>query len=233
MIDEGYTRTSVEKRDDSFMANIGTYFVSGFLWSIGLEIVIYIMLLVIVFLLLLLGIIGFIVGFAALFLAIGWLNVKLMGYFWKMDIRTKWTSLIGHGLLLFLVLLIVHLPLTIYDLFTADTLTNLLIYLAIAFGPFSIIDGFVVKKVAGMFEETHQRVQPRRYYGLEMEPATGYVSQQPPPSQMRGYRGPLTECPYCGAVMPYGEQDVSAFGFANCRSCGAQLRDPRYTGNQQ
>lgn len=89
--------------------------------------------------------IGLVLGFALLFLMIGFLNSEITKWLW-FDVKTETLSLLGHGLVLLLVLLPI------------DVVFLVLSY-AFPYPPFLIARfllqtipyGFIAKKVAGLW----------------------------------------------------------------------------------
>jgi hypothetical protein len=192
--------------EPSPIMTIGKYWVHGFLYQIFLVIALIPILLAMIFLILLISIIGIIVGLVFLFLVIGWVNKMLAGAIWKIDCRGAWTSLTGHGLAVIVALLVISFPLALIDVFL---FYNPILYYIVQYGPVPIIQGVVVKAVAKYFEDS--------------ESSTMF-----PTGRGGTPTGPMTTCPYCNAVFPYREIDITMEGTAPCRTCGAIIQDPRY-----
>jgi len=55
-------------------------------------------------------VIGLIIGLILLLFIIGGLNSFLTDFIWSIPIKTGWKSLLGHGFVLFIALIIVHVP---------------------------------------------------------------------------------------------------------------------------
>lgn len=210
-IDESHRSTKLEQ--ESSLRIAGKYFLHGLLYSLLMNAfaVVWAFLL---FLLAVLGsIIGIIVGFALFFIGMGLVNKAIAGWIWGIRARGAWTSLLGHGLYLFLVLFVVHLPWMFADLILAYASTEIgIVYEAFQFLVMAIVYGLVGKRVASSFEET------------------GHVITTLPPTQQRfasATKGP-SFCPACGAPFPYRDTDIGPDGMAVCRHCGAALHDSRY-----
>ena len=56
------------------------------------------------------SIIGLIIGFAVLFLALGYINTFLAGWVWEMSLDSDIKTVFLHGLVLFVLLLLVNIP---------------------------------------------------------------------------------------------------------------------------
>ena len=191
--------------ESSMLIQIGKYWGHGILYSILLAIAL-IPLLSVLLISASIGIIGLILGMAVLFLAIGWLNKIITGFIWKIECRGSWKSLTGHGLGLVAGLLLISIPLVFVEIFFYY---SLVLYYVISFGAVPIIQGVVAKYVASYF-------------------TTSDASVAFPSAGRRPSRGPMATCPYCNAVFPYREIDLSLEGTAPCRTCGAIIQDPRY-----
>lgn len=192
--------------EESFIMQLGRYWVHGILYSILGGIALIPTFVVLLFFTLFIGIIGLILGLVVVFLAFGWVNKMIAGFIWKMECRGSWQSLTGHGLGLFFVILVLGIPVLFVEVFF---LYNPLLYYIISYGPVTILYGAAAKYVASYFKETEGSV-------ITMPGSRG-VS-----------KAPMTTCPYCNAVFPYREIDLSLEGTAPCRTCGAIIQDPRY-----
>jgi hypothetical protein len=93
-------------------------------------------------------IIGLIIGIAVFFLIMGGLNAVLTDLIWGVSIKTNWTSLLAHGFVLFIALLIVAVPSLIVNFVVPSLATSIAIFLIYCF-----IDGFIAKSVAGYWQE--------------------------------------------------------------------------------
>jgi hypothetical protein len=194
--------------DFSGIDKIGRYFVHGLVFSILMTASGVVLAATLVMLILFASFLGFIIWFAAVFMVWGLVNAKLCSWLWHFDVRIYWTSLLGHGFVLFIVLLILELPVTFLGIgMSVSGITPAVLFIA-EIVAYSFLDGFVGKNVGNMFAERHILSTRRQ---LSRTPAE-----------------PLTNCPYCGAVFPYREIDLTREGTAPCRQCGATIQDPRF-----
>jgi|YelNatPaOPRAMG01_1025707.scaffolds.fasta_scaffold03275_14 hypothetical protein len=92
--------------------------------------------------------IGLIIGLLVLFLIIGGLNVALTDFVWQIPIKSDWKSLLAHGFVLFMALLVVSVPSIIIRLAIPSIVTTIVLFIVYCF-----IDGFVAKNIAGYWEE--------------------------------------------------------------------------------
>ena len=92
--------------------------------------------------------------FAILFIEVGWLNAQVSQHIWRIQVKQKWPSLLGHGFLLFIVIAIAGIPFMIISpmMMRADLWTyikflivNVLIY--------SLVIGYICKRVADVFTD--------------------------------------------------------------------------------
>ena len=88
------------------------------------------------------AIIGLIIGLLLLFLTEGAINSFLMGRIWNLAVRTHWTSLLAHGLVVFVTLLTVSIPSFIVNSYIPSWPVTIGLFLAYCF-----IDGYVAKTV--------------------------------------------------------------------------------------
>lgn len=95
-------------------------------------------------------IIGLIIGVLILFFIIGWLNAALTGMIWDTEIRTSWKSLLVHGLVLFIGLLIAHIPASAINLAVPGLATVAVLFVVNCF-----VDGFVARTVAGHWKKEY------------------------------------------------------------------------------
>lgn len=132
-------RTSREKRWETLMK----YFLHGILFS-GLFLVLGIVWAVIFVFLVVAGLfIGFIIGVIVLFLIIGGLNTLLADFIWGILVNDDWKSLLLHGFVLFITLLIASIPSFIINQTAPSLVTSIILFLIYCF-----IDGFIAKNVA-------------------------------------------------------------------------------------
>jgi len=93
-------------------------------------------------------VIGLIIGLILLLFIIGGLNSFLTGFIWSIPIKTGWKSLLGHGFVLFIALIIVHVPAIIMSSIVPNLATTIVLFIV-----YALIDGFVAKNVATYWEE--------------------------------------------------------------------------------
>ncbi|MGD0977902.1 MAG: hypothetical protein ABR962_02045 [Candidatus Bathyarchaeia archaeon] len=87
--------------------------------------------------------IGLILGFILFLFIAGGLNILLTEFVWKVSIRQNWKAILGHGLVLFVVLVLIGIPSIIINFLVPSWVTIIVVYIAYCF-----VDGFVAKKVA-------------------------------------------------------------------------------------
>lgn len=124
------------------------YFLHGILFSVIFFVLAFFWALIFAVLVVLGLFIGFIIGFVVLFFIIGGLNSFLTDILWDISIKTEWKSLLGHGFVMFILLIIVGIPAVVINFVVPSVATTILLFFIYAF-----IDGFVAKNVAGWWEE--------------------------------------------------------------------------------
>ena len=99
-------------------------------------------------------IIGFIIGVALFFLILAGINVYLSSRLWDISVRDDWKSLLEHGFILFIALILVSIPIILLSPYIAglsdfESLTvRIIIFIGYAF-----LDGFLAKNLGELWEE--------------------------------------------------------------------------------
>lgn len=125
------------------------YFIHGFAYSILMLILGVLWAVTFAVLLVIGSFIGFIIGLLVLFVLVGGLNSLLTDIIWSVHVKTGWTTILVHGLVLVIVLVIAGIPQLIVNLYVAPNLpTQIALFIIYAF-----IDGFVARKIGEQFEE--------------------------------------------------------------------------------
>jgi len=201
--------------DDSTERTLAKYFVHGAAFSL-LTMVLAVAWAFVAVIMIVLGVPGGILGilagmvaaFGILFIAIGWLNAQISQYIWKTQVKQKWLSLLGHGLLLFIVIAIAGIPSMIISgmMWSADIFTYVM-FTIVNFLIYSLVDGYICKRVAEVFpdDEFTTRIAPMRV----LDRTT--------------FRG---QCAHCGAAYMYKHSVIGPSGTVKCFNCG-QLFAPR------
>lgn len=127
---------------------LAKYFVHGLAFSVIMIFLVFLWSFVLAFLVVAGAFIGLIIGLLVLFFILGGLNSFLTEEIWSISTRTGWMSLLGHGVVLFIALIIAHIPSIIINLTVPSLPMTIVLFIAEAF-----IDGFVAKNVAGFWEE--------------------------------------------------------------------------------
>jgi hypothetical protein len=127
---------------------LARYFLHGIAFSFLLLLLEIGWMFILVFLAVIGFIIGIILGLIVLFFIIGALNAFLTDLVWFIPVRYDWKGLLGHGFVLFVVLLIVGIPSYVVTIVAPSILTAIVLFVVYAF-----IDGYVAKNVGKMWEE--------------------------------------------------------------------------------
>lgn len=162
------------------------YFLHGILFSI-LFVVLGVLWIAILMVLILVGLfIGLIIGLVIFLFIVGGLNSFLTNIIWPISVKTDWKSLLGHGFILSMLLILVNLPSIFINAFLPSLPTTAALFIFYAF-----IDGFIGKNVAARWS---------------MEEAEEYVSRETPKSFLKrctncGQEIPIAceTCPVCGS----------------------------------
>ncbi len=124
------------------------YFLHGLIFSLlflALEIV---WVFLFVFLVIIGYIVGLILGFIVLFFIIGGLNAVLTQSIWDTYIKQNWKSLLGHGIVLFIALILAAIPSLLVYYAYSSLIAEIFIFFVYCF-----VDGYVAKHVGFAFEE--------------------------------------------------------------------------------
>ena len=91
--------------------------------------------------------VSLILSFVLFLFIVGGLNILLTEFVWKASIRQDWKAVLGHGLVLFIVLVLVGIPSIIIDFMVPSWVAIVVVYIAYCF-----LDGFVAKEIALVWE---------------------------------------------------------------------------------
>jgi hypothetical protein len=129
---------------------ISKYFIHGVAFSIIMLALVFVWVFITVFLVVIGSVIGLLIGFVVYLFILSGLNSFLVNLIWSISIKTAWKSLLGHGFVLFILLIIVHIPAIIINLVVPSLAATIVLFVVNAF-----IDGFVAKNVASLWEEEY------------------------------------------------------------------------------
>lgn len=101
-------------------------------------------------------ILGLAVGFLILFLIESALNTFIMRWIWKTPVKTNWKSMLVHGSLLFITLVLVSIPSLIINLILPSIFTTIALLTIYCF-----IDGYIARAVASNWVVTTKVEQMR------------------------------------------------------------------------
>ncbi|MHA2242929.1 MAG: hypothetical protein ACXACE_15095, partial [Candidatus Thorarchaeota archaeon] len=190
----------------------GKYFLHGFFYSTMMTFSSIVLGFVVAFLIIIGSLIGLAVGFCVIFITMGLVNKELASYFWEIETSGYWLSLLGHGFILFLALLVVSIPGMIFQFgLIYWELGTIVLYGILFLLVFSLMDGYIGKQVAVFCEDS----------GYDARSKKRSRAQTTSSRQMRH-----SKCPICGSLFPYRMSEVSYDGKAKCRHCGALLQLP-------
>jgi hypothetical protein len=133
---------------------LAKYFAHGFLHSVLLLILELVWAVLFIGLVIFGFLIGFIIGLLVLFLIIGGLNTVLMELVWNIQLESDWKSLLKHGFILFVALLLVNVPSIIIGLARPELVVQVAVFLVYCF-----IDGYVARSIGGSYEESAEYVE--------------------------------------------------------------------------
>ena len=162
LMEDDYVNSNVD--DDSTGVIVAKYFMHGaaffYLMAVLLAAWIFVTLMI-AFMIIpgvqlgALSILGVVIAsFAILFMAVGWLNVQVSQHVWKIHMKRKWPNLLGHGFLLSIVIAIAGIPSMLINamMLSADLWTYVM-FLIVNFLIYSLVDGYICKRVADVFTD--------------------------------------------------------------------------------
>jgi hypothetical protein len=171
------------KKDENFK-ELSKYFIHGFAFSAIMVVLLITWVFIFVFLIVLGSFIGIVIGFVLFFFILGGLNGFLTKNIWSISVKTGWMSLLGHGFVLFIFLIIAHIP-SMFIYLTFPSLTwEILLFEA-------FIDGFVAKNIANWWKE--EKIDLGTQYPIASQHET-----------IVGARETMKYCPNCGRRIPKG-----------------------------
>ena len=179
-----------------------------------------IILTIIVYSMIILGIFGIVLGFAIFFMVIGGLNHGIAGWLWNIESRGAWTSLIGQGLVLGVLMLAFQVPaLFIEIMFSFGPAATYLMYVIVQFIAFAFLYGILGKQVAMWFKQdpvTWPRPSTTSPWSTSTSPTPTSASSV----------GVPTYCPNCKAAFPIS-QSTHSEEIPKCRVCGVEIATHR------
>jgi hypothetical protein len=135
----------------SLSTSLLKYFEHGILFSLIMSGLVIVWAFVLAVLLVTGFIIGLIIGLLILLFILGGLNTSLTSWIWDVPIRTDWKSLLAHGFVLTIALVVVGIPAVIVNYSVPSIVTTIVMFVVYCF-----VDGFVAKRVAEYFPEEYQ-----------------------------------------------------------------------------
>lgn len=131
----------------SLPSQVGKYFLHGIAFSLLLTLLVFLWAFVAGFLVVAGYVIGLIIGIVLLFFIVGGLNIVLTEIIWDVPIRENWQSILGHGLLLSLILVLAGIPSLLVSLYYPSLTVTIILFIVYAF-----IDGFIARWIAAIWE---------------------------------------------------------------------------------
>ena len=200
--------------EDSTGKTVAKYFVHGAAYSLLVIVLVAMWAFLAIIMIILgavMGFLGLIFGLVAsltiLFIGLGWLNAQISQYIWMNKVKQKWSSLLGHGFLLFIVIAIAGIPSVIINLImgSADIITYVM-FTIVNFLIYSLVDGYICKRVAEVFPDDEFTTRAA---------STSFLERTT-------FRG---RCTHCGADYMYKRSVIGPSGTVKCFNCG-QLFTP-------
>lgn len=127
------------------------YFGHGFLFAVLYLVLLFVWAVALLFLVVAGFLIGLLLGLVLLFFIVGGLNTLLTEEIWDIPVRSGWQSILGHGFLLFIVLLIASVPNIIINALVPGPVTTIVFFVIYCF-----VNGFIAKEVGSWFEEEEE-----------------------------------------------------------------------------
>lgn len=148
-------RKSEVKERESASRILAKYFVHGIAFSLLFSVLAIAWALIFVILVLIGFILGLIIGIIILILIVGGLNSLITSLLW-FRVKTSFFNVLGHGIVLTIALVIANSIFVLAPSLLVPGIATTIITLIIG----SFIDGFIVKKIAGWWEEGAEEAVP-------------------------------------------------------------------------
>jgi hypothetical protein len=126
---------------------VGKYFLHGIAFSLLLALLVFLWAFVAGFLVVAGYVIGLIIGIVLLFFIVGGLNIVLTEIIWDVPIRENWQSILGHGLLLSIILVLAGIPSLLVSLYYPSLTVTIILFIVYAF-----VDGYIARWIAAIWE---------------------------------------------------------------------------------
>ncbi len=148
--------TKLPKTDENLKI-ISKYFMHGLAFTVILYGLTFVWTSVLPFLTAIGSRIGLVVGFVVFIFILGGLNSLLAQNIWSFSIKTKWTSLLGHGVVLLIGLITTYIPYIIIERIWPSFTISMLFFEV-------FIDGIVAKNVASWWKEGYREETSARKF---------------------------------------------------------------------
>ena len=136
-----------DKVSYSLPSQVGKYFLHGIVFSLLLTLLVFLWAFIAGFLVVAGYVIGLIIGIVLLFFIVGGLNIVLTEIIWDVPIRENWQSILGHGLLLSIILVLAGIPSLLVSLYYPSLTVTIILFIVYTF-----IDGYIARWIAAIWE---------------------------------------------------------------------------------
>ena len=133
----------------SFRRKQANYFIHGFLWWLFNVVGLFVFPILTLFLIAIGSIIGLIIGFVIMFLAIGYVNTAIAGFLWFEMQDQSLLGLLGHGLLMGISVLVVGGLTVMLPIYLTN---NNIFVIVVSFTWGCYINGYLGKMIAGIWK---------------------------------------------------------------------------------
>ncbi len=148
--------TKLPKTDEN-LKTISKYFLHGLAFTVILYGLTFVWTSILPFLTAIVLRIGLMIGFIVFIFVLGGLNSFLAQNIWSFSIKTRWTSLLGHGVVLLIGLITTYIPYIIIERIWPSFTYSMLFFEV-------FINGIVAKNVASQWKESYQEETSAREF---------------------------------------------------------------------
>lgn len=127
------------------------YFLHGIAFSLIMVGLVIIWAVLLVMLIMIGSVLGLFIGIAAFLFSIGGLNVILTNEIWHVEVKSDWKNVLAHGTVLFIALILVGIPSIVLRAVFPGTIISIVLFI-----PYCFIDGYVARKISGMWVKGYQ-----------------------------------------------------------------------------
>lgn len=147
-----------DRYKESTLRTLEKCFLHGFLFFLLMTVVAFVWMFLLGWLWVVASLFGLGLGLLLFMMGIGWTNHTIAGAIWDIHTSSRWTRLVGHGTVLFLILVLVQIPFSFVGYFleyaASQTYFAYVVVALVALLVVAVVDGEIGRTVASWFAES-------------------------------------------------------------------------------